>query len=317
MTATTFYLGAKELVKGVRTSGSWTWTDISTRHKHGHSIHPDQHTMAFDPRIPDVLYAGNDGGIFRSPDAGASWQSLNAGLAISEVEYLTQRPDEPTGCWPDCRTTARSAASARLWTQVALGDGGDCGTDMADPDICYHSYYHMYLERSTIAATATSGSPSLRPRPGPVHSCSIHRWRSTARSWSRRAVHLRVAGQRSRHRSRSPSRGHRSLRRLGTRDPRPGPVLVGTIQGDVFRIPPPAGDRQPHPAGPAEGRLDQRPARRPQNSSRYWVTFSNPGAVFRSDDQGAHWTDVTANLPAIPVNAIVTDPGTGARLGGL
>ena len=35
----------------------------------------------------------------------------------------------------------------------------------------------------------------------------------------------------------------------------------------------------------------------PESSQRHWATFSNPGAVFRSDDAGASWSDVTANLP--------------------
>ena len=105
------YLGAKEVVKGERSGGAWRWSDVSSRAATGDSIHPDQHTLAFDVRVPKVIYAGNDGGVFRSPDAGATWQSLNAGLAISEVEYLTQRPDDPHGSSPAFRTTERSAAT--------------------------------------------------------------------------------------------------------------------------------------------------------------------------------------------------------------
>ncbi len=144
------YLGAIELVKGERSGGSWEWSDISSRRQHGDSIHPDQHTIAFDAQQPNVLYAGSDGGIFRSSDGGDSWQSLNAGLAISEVEYLTERPDQPT--WilaglQDNGTVRREAEDQ--WAQVGLGDGGDCGTNMAHPDTCFHSYYYMYMERST------------------------------------------------------------------------------------------------------------------------------------------------------------------------
>jgi hypothetical protein len=41
--------------------------------------------------------------------------------------------------------------------------------------------------------------------------------------------------------------------------------------------------------------------------------FSNPAAnvqtIYRSSDGGAHWTDITANLPAAPANSVVVDPG--------
>jgi photosystem II stability/assembly factor-like uncharacterized protein len=36
--------------------------------------------------------------------------------------------------------------------------------------------------------------------------------------------------------------------------------------------------------------------------------------VFRSDDDGATWTNVTANLPTIPVNAVVGDPDDADRV---
>jgi photosystem II stability/assembly factor-like uncharacterized protein len=36
--------------------------------------------------------------------------------------------------------------------------------------------------------------------------------------------------------------------------------------------------------------------------------------VFRSDDEGATWTNVTANLPAIPVNAVIGDPADPDRV---
>ena len=75
---TSSIVGAIELLKGVRGGGGWQWSDISSRIDQGDSIHPDQHTMAFDAHDPNVIYAGNDGGIFRSPDGGESWQSLNA-----------------------------------------------------------------------------------------------------------------------------------------------------------------------------------------------------------------------------------------------
>jgi photosystem II stability/assembly factor-like uncharacterized protein len=34
--------------------------------------HPDQHAMAFDPRVENLVYLGDDGGFYRSTSAGAS-----------------------------------------------------------------------------------------------------------------------------------------------------------------------------------------------------------------------------------------------------
>ena len=292
-------------MKGVRGGGGWQWSDISSRIDQGDSIHPDQHTMAFDAQDPNVIYAGNDGGIFRSPDGGGSWQSLNAGLAISEVEYLTQRPDEPQ--WllaglQDNGTIRREGANA--WTQVGLGDGGDCGTNVANPDVCFHSYYYMYMERSSQRgdpdswenATPPGDTDQLRKLFYPpvevngdvvakageivyVSSDSAHTW--------------------TRHPSTATSQ-RPSVRCLGTRHPYTGDrILVGTIRGDVLRIDLESGHWGAPTAltKPRDGWISDLLVD-PGALERYWATFSNPGAVFRSDDAGTTWSDVTANLPS-------------------
>jgi photosystem II stability/assembly factor-like uncharacterized protein len=313
----TVYLGAKELVRGVRTDGDWQWSDISTRIAQGDSIHPDQHTMAFDPQDPNVLYAGSDGGIFRSPDRGDSWESLNAGLAISEVEYLTQRSDEPIWLLAGLQDngTIRREGLDR-WAQVGLGDGGDCGTDLSHPDVCYHSYYHMYLERSRHRGDPDSwvgvtppGDPNQRGQlfypPVEVNGQvvvkaghTVYLSRDAATSWSQ----IVLPG------------GNRSVA-SALAIPTPTTVLVATIEGDVLRIDFDNGGWSAAVAlgRPRDGWISDLLVD-PTHPNRYWCTFSNPGAVFRSDDAGATWSDVTANLPAIPVNAIITDPATQDRV---
>ena len=71
------------------TSGhDWTWPNLTNKGATGDSIHPDQHAIAFEPGQPNTIYVGNDGGLYRSPDRGITWQHCNNGLVISEFEYL-------------------------------------------------------------------------------------------------------------------------------------------------------------------------------------------------------------------------------------
>jgi photosystem II stability/assembly factor-like uncharacterized protein len=91
-------------------------------------------------------------------------------------------------------------------------------------------------------------------------------------------------------------------------------ILVGTIRGDVLRLHQQNGAwGSPVPlTKPRDGWISDLLV--DPNSDRYWATFSNPGAVFRSDDAGTTWSDVTANLPPLPVNAIVNDPQSADRV---
>lgn len=326
------YLGAIELVKGQRTGegpqaaqSGWpaapAWSDISSRQRLGDSIHPDQHTIAFDSRDPGVIYAGNDGGIFRSPDAGSTWQSLNAGLAISEVEYLTQRPDDPRWILAGLQDNGTIRHESDLgWTQVALGDGGDCGTNMAHPDTCYHSYYYMNMERSSRRGDPGSWEDVTPPNSGPDQFSQLFYppvevndqvvvkagevvcvSSDNGTTWAQVAL--------------PPAAGRPSVT-SALAIPTTDRVLVGTIWGDIFRI-----DREHQGwatpvklAKPRDGWISDLFVA-PNIPQRYWATFSTiPGSVHRSDDGGTNWTDVTSNLPAIPVNAIVNDPSEPDRV---
>ena len=51
--------------------------------------------VAVDPRDPSRLYCGTSGhGLFRSVDAGGSWQAIEAGIAHSEISAVAVSPTE-------------------------------------------------------------------------------------------------------------------------------------------------------------------------------------------------------------------------------
>jgi photosystem II stability/assembly factor-like uncharacterized protein len=73
-------------------------------------------SLAIDPRNPDILYAGGNGGLFRSADSGRTWQRV-ADLQVADRPELTVGP---TGeVWASTRTGVyRSADGLSGWTAV-------------------------------------------------------------------------------------------------------------------------------------------------------------------------------------------------------
>lgn len=304
------FLGAIDAYRGTLKKAGWAWTDITTQGNN--SIHPDQHCLAFSPNDSKILYAGCDGGAFRSPDGGGSWKSLNPGLVITEIEYIASDP--ATWKWLLAGTQDNGTlifTGSPTWTHTADGDGGDCGVNQLNPSIIYHSFYNVSLERSTNKGGAWTrlnppGMPSLFYPPVEVFGAtvaiggqSLDITRSGADPWT--TVSLGLGG----------TEVSTAMRELDTNT-----ILVGTNQGRMIRV---------SWSGTAWAKtLLTSPANRyiswiaidPTNPQRIWVTLSEVGgpSVYRSDDGGATWSNCTRNLPAIPINAAVVDSANFKRV---
>ena len=78
---------------------------------HPDNVYVDQHHLVFDTLSgPDVVYLANDGGVYRSMDAGISWTSLATNLAIAQFyPGITPHPVHPVETLGGRRTRAPCA----------------------------------------------------------------------------------------------------------------------------------------------------------------------------------------------------------------
>jgi len=53
-------------------------------------------SVLIDPKQPKRIYAAGDGGLYRSDDAGETWQAASAGLPAGGVVALALDPRQPT-----------------------------------------------------------------------------------------------------------------------------------------------------------------------------------------------------------------------------
>src|SRR5262249_47429715 len=122
---TTLYFGSIGLYRS--DDGASTWTKIAdpddpTRPLH---IHVDQHYGLSPPSSPSTVYFGTDGGLFRSRDAGQTFESLNATLTLAEFNGIALHPTNPefaVGGTQD-NGNLRYTGSA-VWSDRTGGDGG-------------------------------------------------------------------------------------------------------------------------------------------------------------------------------------------------
>ena len=312
--ASQIYLGAIEAYRGTYLLGAWNWVTISN--KTGDDIHPDQHAIAIDPSNANNVFVGCDGGLFYSPNRGDNWTSLNNGLGITEIEYLAQ--DCGSSRWLMAGTqdngTCRYTGGA-IWDHIADGDGGDCGVNRANPNIVFHSYYNMGMERSTskgnfgsfawIFPSVPPGYSNLFYPPVEVNNdtvamagSTVYISRNQGTSWTNVPL---AAGTAS-----------------AMYMPNPNNVYVGTTDGRVYRISwtGAAWSAATLLTSPRSGAWISDLFVDASNLNRIWATSSSVGGgrVFRSDNGGLSWLDRSAGLPNLPINAIEVHPSNSNRI---
>lgn len=313
--ANQIYLGGIEAYRGTLSGSTWTWVTISN--KTGDDIHPDQHAIAFDPANANVIYIGNDGGLFTSPNRGTSWTSLNNGLGITEIEYMAH--DVGSARWIMAGTQDNGSiryTGSLAWDHIADGDGGDCGVNRLNPNIVFHSYFNMGMERSTtkgnfgsfgwIGPNVPAGYNTLFYPPMEVNNNTVAQAgqsvfisRNQGTNWTEISL---------------PAGSVASALYI----PNPDTVFVGTTNGNIYRI------RWSGTAWAAAAALASPRSNAyisdlfidPNNLNRIWATSTSMGGnrVFRSDNGGTSWINCTAGLPALPINAIEVHPGNANRI---
>jgi hypothetical protein len=304
------YLGAIDTYRGTLSGSTWSWKDITTQGSK--SIHPDQHCLTFSPGSSKIIYAGNDGGIYRSPTNGSSWTALNKGLGITEVEYLASDPS--TWQWIMAGTqdngTIRYTGNT-VWDHIADGDGGDCGVNQLNPNRIYHSFYRVSLERSdnkgnTWTPLSPTPTPSLFYPPVEVSvgtvgigGVALILTRTGGPPWT--SVPLGFPS----------GDGASAMRAVDANT-----FIVGSTQGRMVRAAWNGTTWSITNLTSPAARFISCIAVDPSNPSRLWVTLSQLGGgrVYRSDDGGVTWTDRTAGLPGIPMNSVVVDPANYKRV---
>ncbi|MDE3155193.1 MAG: hypothetical protein KGN76_08820 [Acidobacteriota bacterium] len=149
-------------------SGMWETEDGGrTIRRIGQGVHPDNHTIWIDPKDPDRIIEGNDGGVVVSHDAGEHWRFL-ADLPIEQFYQVAADSriafdvcgglqDNNAWCGP---TRTGFQITGNDWYTVAGGDGEYAVPAPSDPDIVYADSQNGSIRRTNLK---TGASRSIRP----------------------------------------------------------------------------------------------------------------------------------------------------------
>ena len=114
------------------------------------TLHVDSHAIAIAPSSPNVVYTGNDGGVWKSTDGGRTWQDINTfGFLATQFESVAVHPTDPQftiGGTQDNGTIFRKPNGT--FTRIDFGDGGYALIDQSATDTEHVTMYHTYFNQT-------------------------------------------------------------------------------------------------------------------------------------------------------------------------
>ena len=253
----------------------------SFREDRSGKIHPDLHALEIDPRSPERLVLGTDGGVYQSFDRAKSWEHLNRFAAgqfyrINLDESVPYRicgglQDNLNWVGPS-RTLTKEGILNSDWTNIEGGDGFSCVFDPDDPEVIYTESQEGDLHRFDLRSGAVK---KLRPSPHEGQAGYRFHWNSPLIGSRHEKGAMYLGGHRV---FKLTSRGEawKAISPdLSTQDPKKTTTVGSGAEnyGVVYTL-----------------------AESPLQKGLLWAG-TDDGKVWVTSDEGANWTDLTASLP--------------------
>lgn len=291
-------------------------------------IYVDHHAMFIHPTTGQIIH-GNDGGLYKSSDYGNSWSKIN-NLPLTqfyaiEVDYLN--PQRIYGGTQDNNTVRTWTGNLNDWDRILGGDGFYSLVDYTNSNIIYAESQWGNLYRSlnggnnfSYIANAWSGDRTnwsspyvMHPEdPQTLYFGTYRVWKTTNRGTSWNAVSGDLTHSLA-------SSGFSTITTIAISTLNANYLLAGTDDGRVH-LSTMGGIGWTDISDGLPLRWITRVAFDPFDLNTIYATVSGfrwdepHPYVFRSTDLGQNWEPISNNLPELPVNVIIADPGQQNRL---
>jgi photosystem II stability/assembly factor-like uncharacterized protein len=312
-------------------------------------LHADQHAMEWDPKVPDRVYEGNDGGLYRSDVDGATqtWSKATYEPYTQhyQVEVAETDPSRMTGGTQDNGCIRSWPGTPGQWNGYGCGDGEYVPIDPTDARIWYgcsqYGACRRYDERSgTLTSTnIQDGTTSIRfnwhaplvidPNDPAVlyfGGNQLHRSTDRGDTWTL----ISPPEQNYLTGTFEPGRNDPIYFRWGTlttvavSKSAPETIYVGTDTGRLWKTDDLGATWTEFLGKGLPKRWVTRVAVHPDDADVAYATFSgfrngeDAAHVYRTTDGGDTWQNISGNLPNAPVNDVVLNteaPGTDVYVG--
>ena len=333
----TIYVMGVPLAKS--TDGGKTFKELSDE-----GLHVDHHALWIDPDNPDLLINGNDGGINVSHDQGKTWYN-NKTLPVVQFYNANYDLKDPFRVYGSVQDNGSfrgpidhrpGVDSAGEWVEIPGGEATYIAMDREDPDVLFTSSYYGRLRKSRyvqgewktekILTKAKEDEPELRgqwlaPTIMSQHDDSVlyHGFQFVFKTPDRGETWEKISPDLTNYDPQKQGElpyaiNYATISTLSESPLKQGLLYAGTDDGNVH-ITQNDGDSWTNIIGDLpKGKHVSRVCASQHNESTVYLTLNGKreddfkAYIYRSDDYGNSWTDISSNIPIGPVNVIIEDP---------
>lgn len=293
------------------TNGGTNWTIFAHWTGTGAPYaHADIHDLIY--KDATTVYAGTDGGIFYTPNSGASWTSVNGNMNIAEIYKMGLSKNVSNLAITGHQDNGTNIFGGG-WSQTMGGDGMDCFIDWNNDQIMYGEQYQGSLNRTTDGGTnwtpITTGLTGTGGWVTPIHQDPL-----TANTiYCGYSQLFKSTNQGSAWTQMGTTGGTNSIVEFAIAPS--NPLVIYVIQGNSLYKTINGGGSWTNVNGTLPVGSAQLTSLTVEDNdpNSIWVTFSGYSAankVFKSINGGTTWTNYSTGLPNLPTNCISYWNGT-------
>ncbi len=318
-----------------------TSTDGGKTFERESRIHMDHHALWVDPENPDYLLSGNDGGVYVSYDRGKQWRHF---VEIPVIQFYNVAFDmaEPFSVYGSVQdhfsfsgevnlSDGRDRIPAVEWKSAPGGEGSTHAVDPRDPNLVYSCGFYGSLSKSTlnkrrwtsknILPVMDEGEMPLRGQwvapfilsphnPDIIYHGMQYVFKSTDQgdTWTQISPDLTYNDL-----EKIGDISYQTLFALSESPIKSGLLYAGTDDGRLHVTKNDGGDWVEILNGLPKNKWISRIVASQYDLSTVYVTQNGKRDddfqvyVWKSEDYGATWTDISGNIPLGPVNVIRED----------
>jgi photosystem II stability/assembly factor-like uncharacterized protein len=281
--------------------------------------HADHHCIEYNPANSNIIYFGNDGGVFRTTDGGETFEGCNGSYQTTQFYngFSSANLDSlySIGGMQDNATAIYTGGLA--WFRCIGGDGTMTAVNFQNNNIVYGASQNLNVLRSTNKGQSFNGvsipgggNPTGFLAPyilAPSNSNIMYAGRNVIY----KSTNGGTSGLTATNGGIAPDASNPSLS-MAVSFTDPNVLFVATApvssRAKIFRTTN-GGTSFVNVTGTLPDRYPTDLAVDPSNDQVVYAVFSGfgTGHVFKSTNRGDSWADITNNLPDLPTTAITVD----------